>query len=127
LVVVRSIVPVIIEADFADGDDFSLTPYPSPIGRGVGVMENEISQVVNSLGIPRESLGRMDPDCCMEHWVAIGQFDDSPAGGHAETRDQDAGDAGLFGAAQDLGPVGIEFLQIQMAVGVGEHVRELAG
>ncbi len=53
--------------------------------------------------------------------MAPGQLDGSLAGGHAETRNQDAGYPGFFGAAQDVGPVGIEFVKVQVAVGVGKY------
>ena len=65
----------------------------------------------------------MDADGGGEHGMASGQFDSGPAGGQAETRDQDMGHSGQGGAFQHGRPVEVEIFQIQMTVRVGQVSR----
>ena len=54
----------------------------------------------------------MDADCGVQHGMALGQSDDSPAGVNIEPRDQDMRDSGLGGAFQHSLPVGVESIQV---------------
>ena len=67
----------------------------------------------------------MDTDRCVQHDMALSQFDDNPAGVYIESRDQDMRDSGLGGAFQHSLPVGVESIQIQMAVSVSQQVGTL--
>ena len=53
--------------------------------------------------------------------MTFGQFDGRTAGGQADARDQDMGQAGQSGAFQYGRAVGVENFQIEMAVRVGEY------
>ena len=63
----------------------------------------------------------MDADGGKQHGMGLGQFDDGPARGQGDARNQDAFDPGLGSAFQHGGAVGVEFVEIQVAVGVGER------
>ena len=65
----------------------------------------------------------MDADGSIKNGMASGQFNDGTAGGEVERRDQDAVDTSQGSAFQHRRPVRVELFQIQMAVGVGEHMR----
>jgi hypothetical protein len=60
----------------------------------------------------------VDADGGIQHRVVFGQFDSGPAGGQREARNQNSFDPSPGSAFQNGFPVGVELVEVQMAVGI---------
>ncbi len=99
-----SLDPVIIEPDLADGDNLWMR------GKLMDFVKRGVVQFINLCG--------MKSNRGIDDRIRFGQFHRLRAGLVIESWNEDPNHPGVFGALNHLGAVIVEFMKIQMAMGI---------
>ena len=87
-------------------------------------MPCELAQLGDEVGRGFGGVVRMDADDREDLRMFLGERDCAAAAFHGGADAEDAGDAGGSGAGEDVVEVGGEVGEIEVGVGVGEHVAD---
>ena len=106
--VVRHVLPVVIEADLANGYDLR--------------MRGKFAECVDRPFVERVGVARVDTHRGVDFGVSLGKLDDATTRIHGDAGIDDESDARVPRALDDFVAVGVELFEIEMSMCIDEHV-----